>query len=493
MRGLMNNKIMARMALIALIALFASFNVSVVNAQAEAAAPAEKQTAARGLNINEILSAVSRASSADGRANAAREQKFKAEQGRQQGRLNAMTNERARQERISDQLDAEYAVNKITIEELQGELAKELGDLQQLFGVIQQNASEAQEDYKTSLISAEYRGRSEKLQIMVGKMASLTELVSMDEIEDLWVEFQNEMTEQGKIKTITVPVNVKVGTETDEEGTEYPVYEATDQRVTRVGVFNAVFDDQIAIFNEDVGLVALDRSMGGDFVSMSKDLQSATSGVVPFKLDPSGGVGNGILRALVKQPSIFEKVQEGGIVGYVILFLGLIALIIAAIRFIALSGIKSAVDKQAKDLKRPSIANPLGRILSVYQDNPKSDAESMELKLGEVLLKESPGITKWIMIIKIIAVVAPLLGLLGTVTGMIQTFQAITLYGAGDPQTMAGGISQALVTTVLGLVVAIPSVFLHWLTSSKAKVIEETLEEHVLGLVADQNDEVGHH
>ena len=212
MRGLMNNKIMARMGLIALIALFASFNVSVVNAQAEAAAPAEKQTAARGLNINEILSAVSRASSADGRANAAREQKFKAEQGRQQGRLNAMTNERARQERISDQLDAEYAVNKITIEELQGELAKELGDLQQLFGVIQQNASEAQEDYKTSLISAEYRGRSEKLQIMVGKMASLTELVSMDEIEDLWVEFQNEMTEQGKIKTITVPVNVKVGT-----------------------------------------------------------------------------------------------------------------------------------------------------------------------------------------------------------------------------------------------------------------------------------------
>jgi biopolymer transport protein ExbB len=90
------------------------------------------------------------------------------------------------------------------------------------------------------------------------------------------------------------------------------------------------------------------------------------------------------------------------------------------------------------------------------------------------------------MFIKIIAVVAPLLGLLGTVTGMIQTFQAITLYGAGDPQTMAGGISQALVTTVLGLVVAIPTVFLHWLVSTRAKRIEGILEEHAAGLIAEQ-------
>jgi len=101
----------------------------------------------------------------------------------------------------------------------------------------------------------------------------------------------------------------------------------------------------------------------------------------------------------------------------------------------------------------------------------------MELKLGEAMLKESPKLNSWIMFIKIIAVVAPLLGLLGTVTGMIQTFQAITLYGAGDPQTMAGGISKALVTTVLGLVVAIPTVFLHWVVSSRAKRVEEILDE----------------
>jgi len=151
-----------------------------------------------------------------------------------------------------------------------------------------------------------------------------------------------------------------------------------------------------------------------------------------------------------------------------------------------LSGVEAKVNKQAKDMKRPSLKNPLGRVVKVFQDNPQSDPESMELKLSEAILKEGPKLNSMIMFIKIIAVVAPLLGLLGTVTGMIQTFQAITLFGAGDPQTMAGGISQALVTTVLGLVVAIPTVFLHWLASSRAKRIELTLEEAASGLIAEQ-------
>jgi len=164
----------------------------------------------------------------------------------------------------------------------------------------------------------------------------------------------------------------------------------------------------------------------------------------------------------------------------------LLALVIAAIRIFVLSGVESKVRKQAQDIKRPNLQNPLGRVIKVFQDNPQTDPESMELKLSEAILKESPGLNKYVMFIKIIAVVAPLLGLLGTVTGMIQTFQAITLYGAGDPQTMAGGISQALVTTVLGLVVAIPTVFLHWLASSRAKRIENTLEETASGLIAQQ-------
>ena len=447
------------------------------------AVPAQAQSSAQALDINRIVSATRSAASRDRSENASREQKFKSERNRQQGRLSAMKNERARQERISDQLDARFEVNRTSIEELQVELAKELGDLKELFGVIQQTASEAQEDYKTSIISAHYPERSENLRLMVAKMASLTELVSIDEIEDLWFQLQNEMNEQSKIVKFTAPVTYVSGQEENEAGQLVNTFATEDREITRVGIFGAVTGADIANYDNDRGLVLLDRKMDAGFISQSKELQSSTQGVTAFQLDPTKGA---LLSALVEKPSLWEKVQEGGVVGYVIISLGLIALLIAIVRILALSGVESSVKKQAMDMKRPSLKNPLGRILKIYQDNPSSDPESMELKLAEGILKEGPNLNKWVMFIKIIAVVAPLLGLLGTVTGMIQTFQAITLFGAGDPQTMAGGISQALVTTVLGLVVAIPTVFLHWLASSRAKRIEGTLEEAASGLVAEQ-------
>ena len=441
---------------------------------------------AQTLNIEQVYSATTRAANKERSVNAARENAFKAERSKQQGRLNSMTNERTRQERIGRELERTFDANEVRINALTDELAKELGDLKQLFGVIQLSASEAQEAYKTSYISAQYPDRSENLRQMVEKMSSLTELVSIDEIEDLWFQLQNEMTEQGKIVTYTAPVRFKVGEETDEDGNTSPLYEARDLQVTRVGVFSAVSGSDILTYNDATGYTALDRQMAGSriaFTGLSKNLQSLTNGVTPFMLDPSKGV---LSSAYVQEPTLAEKAQEGGVVGYVIMGLGLIGLLIAVLRILILMGVETKVNKQSRDLKRPSLGNPLGRVIKVFQDNPTTDPESMELKLGEAMLKESPKLNAWVMFLKIIAVVAPLLGLLGTVTGMIQTFQAITLYGAGDPQTMAGGISQALVTTVLGLIVAIPMVFLHWLASSRAKRIEGALEEHAAGLIAEQ-------
>ena len=436
------------------------------------------------LDIDKILAAAKSGSSKDGSSNATRENRFKAARNKQQGRLSAMKGERTNQERISDQLDVQFTNNQLAIETLQDELRKELGDLKELFGVIQLTAGEAQEDYKTSLISAHYPGRSEKLREMVAKMASLTELVSIDEIEDLWFQLQNEMTEQGKVVKFNAPVTFLSGQQPDEEGDLVNVFSTEEREVTRVGVFNAVAGSDIATYDNNRGLVLLDRQMGSEFTNSSNTLQNSSGDDLnTFYIDPTQGV---LVSAFVQKPSIVEKTQEGKVVGYVIIGLGLIALLIALIRILALSGVESKVKKQAKDLKRPSLKNPLGRVLKVFQDNPQTDPESMELRLAEAILKESPGLNKWVMFIKIIAVVAPLLGLLGTVTGMIQTFQAITLFGAGDPQTMAGGISQALVTTVLGLVVAIPTVFLHWLASSRAKRIENTLEEVASGLIAQQ-------
>lgn len=451
------------------------------------AAPVHAQSS--GLDINQILRKVQQAAAQDKKANSARENRFKVARNREQGRLNSMINERKRQERISDELNAKFNLNEAQIEKLQADLSKELGDLKELFGVIQQTASEAQEDYKTSLISAQYPERAEKLRQMVEKMSSLTELVSIDEIENLWFQLQNEMTEQGKTVKFATPVNFVVGYEKDEEGRDIksePIYEARERQVTRIGVFNAVSENDIATYKSNVGLVALDRQMRGEFTGLSNQLQNSNDGVNTFLLDPTKGI---LLSAFVRKPTLIEKVKEGGVVGYVIIALGAIALLIALLRFLILMGVDAKVRKQSRDLKRPSLGNPLGRVIKVFQDNPNSDPESMELKLGEATLKESPKLNAWVMFIKIIAVVAPLLGLLGTVTGMIQTFQAITLFGAGDPQTMAGGISQALVTTVLGLVVAIPTVFAHWLVSSRAKRIEGVLEEHASGLIAQQYEQ----
>ena len=472
---------MVTKSIISKVALFFATSVAIL-----AFSPANAQSSGQALNIDAILRAVNSGATKDRNEQNARENRFKVTRNKEQSRLTSMRNERARQERISDQLDAQFNVNEKQIEELQEELSKELGDLKDLFGVIQLTASQAQEDYKTSVISAQYPDRSENLRQMVEKMSSLTTLVSIDEIEDLWVQLQNEMTEQSKVVKFAAPVNFRVGTEEDEEGKKLAIYESEERQVTRVGVFNAVSGNDIASYSNEYGLVALDRQMRGDFNSYSNDLQSSSSGISPFLLDPTKGV---ILSALVRKPTLFEKVQEGKIVGYVIIALGLIALVIAVLRIIALSGIEAKVKKQGKDIKRPSLSNPLGRVIKVYQDNPNSDPESMELKLAEAMQKESPKLNSWIMFIKIIAVVAPLLGLLGTVTGMIQTFQAITLFGAGDPQTMAGGISQALVTTVLGLVVAIPTVFLHWLASGRAKRVEDILEENAAALVATHYDD----
>ncbi len=438
------------------------------------------------LNIEQLFNTTKSATAKERSVNTARENSFKAERSKQQGRLNSMKNERARQERIGKELENTFEVNEEKIKVLQAELAKELGDLKQLFGVIQLSASEAQESYKTSFISAQYPDRSTNLRQMVAKMASLTELVSIDEIEDLWFQLQNEMTQQGKIVQYTAPVRFKTGEEVDEEGNVTPVYESQDLQVTRIGVFSAVAGDNILTYNDTNGFTALGRKMGGKraaFTGLSNNLQGLSSGITPFMLDPSKGV---LSSAYVEIPTVIEKAEEGGVVGYVIIALGIIGLLISILRILILMGVEAKVSKQARDLKRPSLGNPLGRVIKVFQDNPNSDPESMELKLGEAMLKESPKLNAWVMFVKIIAVVAPLLGLLGTVTGMIQTFQAITLYGAGDPQTMAGGISQALVTTVLGLIVAIPMVFMHWLASSRAKRIEGVLEEHAAGLIAEQ-------
>jgi biopolymer transport protein ExbB len=222
----------------------------------------------------------------------------------------------------------------------------------------------------------------------------------------------------------------------------------------------------------------------GRYTNSTYDIVHATSGPVTFGID---GTRGSILALLVESPTVGDRLRQGGIVGYCIMGLGVVGLLIAFVRAVGLS---SAGRKVSAQLKRDSAStdNPLGRVLAAYEANRGADTETIELKLSEAALKEMPDLTKGLLFIKVISVVAPLMGLLGTVTGMIKTFQVITLFGAGDPKMMAGGISEALVTTMLGLIVAIPLVLLYDTLANSTRYIIDVLDEQSAGLIASRSE-----
>ena len=222
------------------------------------------------------------------------------------------------------------------------------------------------------------------------------------------------------------------------------------------------------------------RQPAGRYVSAASDYFDATSGTVSMAIDPTRG---NLLSLVIQSPSLLEQISFGGGVGYTILAMGAIGLIIALMRLVALQITAKRVRAQTKTTT-PSMDNPLGKIYAVLEANPNATPEVLEPKLDEAIMRETPKLERFQPLLKVIAGVAPLMGLLGTVIGMIKTFQTITLFGTGDPKLMADGISQALITTVEGLVVAIPLVFLHSLISGRSKELIEILEEQSAGMVA---------
>ena len=212
------------------------------------------------------------------------------------------------------------------------------------------------------------------------------------------------------------------------------------------------------------------------------DYLDSSDAVASLPVDPSRGT---LLAQLQREPGLWDRVQQGGLVGWVILVLGAFGLLLAIWRMVYLTRVGRGVSAQMHDLSAPRADNPLGRIIGVLGPKPQlADLEPLELKLDEAILQETPPLEKGQGLLKLLSAVAPLLGLLGTVTGMIVTFQAITQGGGGDSRLMADGISQALVTTVLGLVVAIPLLFLHTLLASRSKGLIQLLEQQSAGLIA---------
>ena len=436
-----------------------------------ATAPAQESK-----TLDELLGYVKQGQIDEARENRAREQRFTAAKADQARLLAEAKAERTRQERVSARLEKRFEDNELLIAGKQKQLKERLGTLAELFGHLTSTSGDAITNFENSLISSQYPGREVFLQGLIDKMSKSDRLPSIEEIERVWYELQREMTESGKV--VSFPAEIAK-----------PDGGKLQTSVVRIGSFNIISEQgsYLQYVPEKGTLEVLARQPSGPYLDWASELAEATQGFTKFGVDPTGPTGGSYLAALINSPNLEERWHQGGYVGYAITAVGAFALLIAIWRLVVLSLMSGKVSGQLKS-RQARTDNPLGRVLKVHEDNPGMDTETLELKMSEAILKETPRIENSLALLKIIAAVAPLMGLLGTVTGMIITFQAITIFGAGDPKAMAGGISSALVTTVLGLLVAIPTVLLHTIVNGRARRIIHILNEQSTGIIAEHTE-----
>ncbi len=415
--------------------------------------------------LDQLLQQIQKSQKQESITRQERENHFLAEHADQKQLLAKIKTRLTAERKRSQELRTAFDNNEKTLIDLEAELKRQTGDLGELFGTVRQSAKDLSALIHESLVSAQYPGRAKWLQTL-GESKKLPDI---EALEKLWYLIQQETIESGRV--VSFP-----GTVIDTNG------EASKQQVVRVGLFNALMQGLYLSYQPETNrFVVLARQP-----SLAEDQLAAYLGITSeaesnLAIDPTRGV---LLSLLVDTPEPLERIHQGGIVGYLILALGGLGFIIVTVRLIYLTTIGRAIRQQLNNPSTPCKKNPLGRILAVASKNRHSDLGNLELQIDEAILRELPRLTRGEGLVKLLAGVAPLLGLLGTVVGMIATFQSITLFGTGDPKMMADGISQALVTTALGLIVAIPLLFMHTLISSRSQALVQILDEQSLGLVA---------
>ena len=406
-----------------------------------------------------------------------RQQEFQQSANNQQQILDTTNDRIVEQEQTQSDLSDQFEANEIIIRDKRDILRDRRGDLNELFGTLQGVAGDFLSNFENSLISAQYPGRSEFIEGFIAKAGSTIEQLNPEEIERFWFYMQQEVVESARVSKYNGDVALPNG-------------DTVNRSITRIGNFNVVSEGEYLSYDGDIGhLQVLPKQPGSGMLSAASALERSTSGFTKVGIDPTGGVGGQVMANLVNFPSVEEQVRNNsGPIGFIIIGVGIVGIFIGFLRLLILSLVSIKVRSQLKSDK-PSKNNPLGRVLLVAESNPSADTETLELKLGEAILQETPALESMLTLIKMIATIAPLGGLLGTVTGMITVFQQITVYGAGDPTIMAGGISSALMTTVLGIVVAIPTIFMHTVVKSRADNIIHILEEQATGKIAQKAEQ----
>ena len=434
----------------------------------------EEKPQSQALSLDELLELVKSGKFAESEEATKRENRFNREKNRQQTLLANAKAERAKLESIATSLEATFEANEAKLNLLEDQLKTRLGSLYETFGHLQGVASDTEDYFKTAITSGQFgKDREVFLGDLAKKMGEGVSVATIEEIEELWYELSRELVASGSVEKFKATV-------IDNDG------ESTIEDVVRIGNFNAVAEGKYLTYLSKRGAYETLPRQPGRYLDGTYDIFDEDSGFVQFAVDPTGPQGGALLVNLISLPSFFEQIQYGRITGYTIILLFLIAIGVFGWRFYALFTINGAVKKQAAG--ESAAENPLSRIFALADQN-KTDTETLELKLAEQILIERAEIDQYIWVVRLIAVISPLLGLFGTIIGMINTFQAITLFGTGDPKTMAGGISEALVTTMLGLMCAIPATFMAAALSNYSKGILSILEEQSTGMVAVRAEE----
>ena len=370
----------------------------------------------------------------------------------------------------SDRLEETFAKNELELAQLETALGNRLGTMGELFGVVRQVAGDMQGHVFESVTSSQIADRKELLE----KLGRGKSLPTTEDLQKLWFELHREMTEQGKVVRYPVSVLTIDGIEEQRE-------------VIRAGVFSVVSEGQYLLWDTNIQKIReLNRQPPTRYVQTVEPFETMTDGGFGrLAVDPSRG---SLLIALIDTPSPEERVQQGGAVGYAIIVIGIIAGLVGLVKLVTLSITSRRVMAQVGQ-DDPNPNNPLGRVLKIFEENRGLVVEALELRLDKAVMEEADRLDRYMWLVRVVSTVAPLMGLLGTVTGMIKTFQAITLFGAGDPKMMAGGISEALVTTMLGLMTAAPLVLLYAFIATSRKRILSVLMGESSGLVATKVEE----
>ncbi len=390
--------------------------------------------------------------------------------------------QRAEQRRMqldtaSEALSNTQSENELRISSLNTELrdkASALG-VSELFGLARQSANDNASILQQSLITTQFptpAGEISRDEWMRQFAASRT-TPTRAELERLWFEIQREMTASGQVAKYRTRI-------------VQPGGEAVESEVIRIGPFTATSDGQFLSYLPNLRtLNVLPRQLPPEFMEVAEAFSRATSGYVQAVVDSNRGV---LLNLYVERPTTMERVELGEEVGYVIIVVGALGILAFLYQLISLTIVRLAVSKQLKNLDRPTPDNPLGRVLLAFKGDKariEEDADIAELRITEAVLREVPRLERFQAFLRLCVAAGPLLGLIGTVVGMIITFQSITESGSSDPKLMATGIGQAMIATVLGLGIAIPLLFANALLNSLSRGVVQILDEQSAGMLAE--------